>query len=214
MEPRKITIVETKTQKKSVIMSSATTLEELKADLRQNNIDYTDMTFFEGTSKVEIKSDKSVLPHDVPWKGTITNELVFLLTNTNKRIKSGADRSAIYTRLKDMGLVGICKDTYGKNFTQCSTAQLEELINKYGEIKEVALKPVKNENEVVDVNARMAIAKVVNILGDQLYLTEDEKESILSYIDVEEEVPENAESDCPYTNDDINMMFCDMHIDE
>lgn len=55
METRKITIVSTKSQSKKVIMSSATTLAELKSDLRQNGIDYEGMSFFEGTSKVELK---------------------------------------------------------------------------------------------------------------------------------------------------------------
>ena len=90
MDARKITVVQTKNQKKSVIMSAATTLAELKSDLRANGIDYDGMTFFEGTSKVELKNDASVLPHDVPYKGTVTNELVFMLTNTNKKIRSGA----------------------------------------------------------------------------------------------------------------------------
>lgn len=89
MESRKITIVETKNQRKSTIMSAATTLAELKNDLRANGIDYSGMTFFEGISKVELKNDASVLPHDVPYKGTITNELVFMLTSTNKKIRSG-----------------------------------------------------------------------------------------------------------------------------
>ena len=90
MQSRKITVVQTKNQKKSVIMSAATTLAELKNDLRANGIDYDGMTFFEGTSKIELKNDASVLPHDVPYKGTVTNELVFMLTNTNKKIRSGA----------------------------------------------------------------------------------------------------------------------------
>ena len=89
MEVRKITVVSTRNQKKSVIMSAATTLAELKADLRQNGIDYEGMTFYEGTSKIELKDDNSVLPHDVPYKGQTTNELVFMLTNTNKKIRSG-----------------------------------------------------------------------------------------------------------------------------
>ena len=49
MEARKITIVSTKTQKKSVIMSGAETLGELKNDLRNAGIDFEDMTFYEGT---------------------------------------------------------------------------------------------------------------------------------------------------------------------
>ena len=69
MEARKITVVSTRNQKKSVIMSAATTLAELKADLRQNGIDYDGMTFYEGTSRVELKDDASALPHDVPYKG-------------------------------------------------------------------------------------------------------------------------------------------------
>lgn len=89
MENRKITIVSTRTQKKSVIMSAATTLAELKSDLRANGIDYEDMTFYEGLSKVELKDDASILPHDVPYKDKVTNELVFMLTTANKKIKSG-----------------------------------------------------------------------------------------------------------------------------
>ena len=39
-----------------------------------HGIDYQDMTFFEGLTKIELKTDESVLPHDVPYKGNITNE--------------------------------------------------------------------------------------------------------------------------------------------
>ena len=45
MEARKIVVVQTKNQKKSVIMSAATTLAELKSDLRANGINYDGMTF-------------------------------------------------------------------------------------------------------------------------------------------------------------------------
>lgn len=131
MESRKITIVETKNQRKSTIMSSASTLAELKSDLRANGIDYSGMTFFEGTSKVELKNDASVLPHDVPYKGTITNELVFMLTNTNKKIKSGAivmNRTEAYNAIKSMGLQDACVKKFGKNFTMCKTADLIALV--------------------------------------------------------------------------------------
>lgn len=131
MESRKITIVETKNQRKSTIMSSASTLAELKSDLRANGIDYSGMTFFEGTSKVELKNDASVLPHDVPYKGTITNELVFMLTTTNKKIKSGAivmNRTEAYNAIKSMGLQDACVKKFGKNFTMCKTADLIALV--------------------------------------------------------------------------------------
>lgn len=131
MEARKITVVQTKNQKKSVIMSAATTLAELKSDLRANGIDYDGMTFFEGTSKTELKNDASVLPHDVPYRGTITNELVFMLTNTNKKIRSGAvamSRAEAYSAIKSMGLQDACVKKFGKNFTMCKTADLIVLV--------------------------------------------------------------------------------------
>ena len=144
MEARKITVVQTKNQKKSVIMSAATTLAELKSDLRANGIDYDGMTFFEGTSKVELKNDASVLPHDVPYKGTITNELVFMLTNTNKKIRSGAtnmSRMEAYNAIKSMGLQNACVKKFGKNFTMCKTIDLIALIQSNGAAKPAPVAP-------------------------------------------------------------------------
>ena len=144
MEARKITVVQTKNQKKSVIMSAATTLAELKSDLRANGIDYEGMTFFEGTSKVELKNDASVLPHDVPYKGTVTNELVFMLTNTNKKIKSGAaimSRAEAYSAIKSMGLQDACVKKFGKNFTMCKTTDLIALVQSNGAAKPAPVAP-------------------------------------------------------------------------
>ena len=144
MQNRKITVVQTKNQKKSVIMSAATTLAELKSDLRANGIDYDGMTFFEGTSKVELKNDDSVLPHDVPYKGTITNELVFMLTNTNKKIRSGAatmSRAEAYSAIKSMGLQDACVKKFGKNFTMCKTTDLIALVQSNGAAKPAPVAP-------------------------------------------------------------------------
>lgn len=144
MEARKITVVQTKNQKKSVIMSAATTLAELKSDLRANGIDYDGMTFFEGTSKVELKNDASVLPHDVPYKGIVTNELVFMLTNTNKKIRSGAatmSRAEAYSAIKSMGLQDACVKKFGKNFTMCKTIDLIALVQSNGAAKPAPVAP-------------------------------------------------------------------------
>lgn len=144
MEARKIVVVQTKNQKKSVIMSAATTLAELKSDLRANGIDYDGMTFFEGTSKVELKNDASVLPHDVPYKGTVTNELVFMLTNTNKKIRSGAatmSRAEAYSAIKSMGLQDACVKKFGKNFTMCKTIDLIALVQSNGAAKPAPVAP-------------------------------------------------------------------------
>lgn len=210
MEARKITVVQTKNQKKSVIMSAATTLGELKADLRSNGIDYDGMTFFEGTSKIELKTDASVLPHDVPYKGQVTNELVFMLTNTNKKIRSGAtamSRAEAYNAIKSMGLQDACVKKFGKNFTMCKTADLIALVQSNGNSKPApaapkaeapkaetkkeekvetpapeATAPASNGGECVDTVARAAISKLVDILEDNGTIEDDEKEEILGIL--------------------------------
>ena len=210
MEARKITVVQTKNQKKSVIMSAATTLAELKIDLRANGIDYDGMTFFEGTSKVELKNDASVLPHDVPYKGTVTNELVFMLTNTNKKIRSGAatmSRTEAYSAIRSMGLQDACVKKFGKNFTMCKTIDLIALVQSNGAAKPAPVAPkaetkkeeeeetpvntpeasapvvpASNGGECVDTVARAAISKLVEILEDNGTIEEDEKEEVLGIL--------------------------------
>lgn len=235
METRKITIVLTKSQSKKVIMSSATTLAELKSDLRQNGIDYEGMSFFEGTSKVELKNDASVLPHDVPWKGTVTNELVFMLTNTNKKIRSGAmSRMEVYAEIKRMGLQDACLKKFGKNFTMCKTADLIALVQSNSASKpapapkaeakkeetpvNTPVAPTSNGGECVDTVARAAISKLVEILEDNGAIEDYEKEEVLGILGgevavttatSEEYKPKSASS---YSDDEIDDMFNDMDI--
>lgn len=240
METRKITIVSTKSQSKKVIMSSATTLAELKSDLRQNGIDYEGMSFFEGTSKVELKNDASVLPHDVPWKGTVTNELVFMLTNTNKKIRSGAmSRMEAYAEIKRLGLQDACYKKFGKkNFTMCKTSELIALIEGSKDSKEEApapkaeakkeekeetpvntpVAPASNGGECVDTVARAAISKLVEILEDNGTIEDYEKEEVLGILGGEVAVTTATSEECkpksasPYSDDEIDDMFNDMDI--
>ena len=233
MEARKITVVQTKNQKKSVIMSAATTLAELKSDLRANGIDYDGMTFFEGTSKVELKNDASVLPHDVPYKGIATNELVFMLTNTNKKIRSGAmSRTEAYNAIKSMGLQSACVKKFGKNFTMCKTADLIALVQDSGALKpapkaeakaetkneERVEVPASNGGEYVDIVARAAINKLVEILEDNGTIEDCEKEEVLGILGgkvavsaepSEEYKPKLAS---PYSDDEIDSMFTGMSV--
>lgn len=220
MEARKITVVQTKNQKKSVIMSAATTLAELKSDLRANNIDYDGMTFFEGTSKVELKNDASVLPHDVPYKGQVTNELVFMLTNTNKKIRSGAatmSRAEAYSTIKFMGLQDACVKKFGKNFTMCKTADLIALIQNNNDSKpapktetkkeekaeapvntsEVSapVAPASNGGECVDIVARVAIDRLVKILESNGTIEDYEKEEVIRTLESKVLAVSNAPSE-------------------
>lgn len=238
MEARKITVVQTKNQKKSVIMSAATTLAELKSDLRANGIDYDGTTFFEGTSKVELKNDASVLPHDVPYKGTITNELVFMLTNTNKKIRSGAvamSRTEAYSAIKSRGLQDACVKKFGKNFTMCKTADLIALVQSNSAAKpapaapkaeakkeetpvNTPVAPASNGGECVDAVARAAISKLVEILEENGTIEDYEKEEVIDILGGKAELNEAPSRECEpelapsYSDDEIDDMFAGMGV--
>lgn len=134
METRKVTIINNKTQKQSIIQaSSATNLGELKAEMRKLGINYEGMSFFEGHMRAELKDDAAPLPTNIPYKGQIVNDLTFLLTAPEKKIKSGAmTRSEAYDAIKANGLQAACVVKFGKNFTMCKTQDLIDLIESQG----------------------------------------------------------------------------------
>lgn len=210
MEPREILVVNTKTQSKKTITSSATTLAELKVDLKAAGIDYSDMTFYEGVSKTEIKTDDSQLPHDVNYKGNITNNLVFMLTTANKKVKSGAvsTRAEAYAAIKANNLTIAIQKKFGKNFTNCRTNDLITFVNN--EEKKVA-KPTVKETPVKatpvatvksDVNYAAAIVKLVNHLAGKAIST-DAANEILAEIGVEYKAPKGK----VYSESEIDEMF-------
>lgn len=147
MEFRKVTIINNKTQSQKVIQAStATTLGELKREMREAGIEYEGMTFFEGHLRAELKDDASILPTNIPYKGQVVNNLTFLLTAPEKKIKSGAmSRAEAYNAIKARGLQDECVKRFGKNFTMCKTQDLIDLLGE-GSSKPA---PVKEKKEVV-----------------------------------------------------------------
>lgn len=132
METRKVTIINSKTQSQKVIQDSkATTLGELKQEMRERGIDYTGMTFFEGHMRAELKDDAAPLPANIPYKGQVVNDLTFMLTAPEKKVRSGAmSRAEAYAEIKKRHLRSVCVEKFGKSFTQCSTADLISLFEK------------------------------------------------------------------------------------
>lgn len=147
MEFRKVTIINNKTQSQKVIQAStAATLGELKREMREAGIEYGGMTFFEGHLRAELKDDASILPTNIPYKGQVVNDLTFLLTAPEKKIKSGAmSRAEAYNAIKARGLQDECVKRFGKNFTMCKTQDLIDLLGE-GSSKPA---PVKEKKEVV-----------------------------------------------------------------
>ena len=164
MEFRKVTIINNKTQSQKVIQASAaTTLGELKREMREAGIEYEGMTFFEGHLRAELKDDASILPTNIPYKGQVVNDLTFLLTAPEKKIKSGAmSRSEAYNAIKARGLQDECVKRFGKNFTMCKTQDLIDLLGEEAPAKPLKDEPAKPASEG-------NVAGALEILLEDLY---------------------------------------------
>lgn len=181
MELRKVTIINNKTQSQKVIQASAaTTLGELKREMREAGIEYEGMTFFEGHLRAELKDDASILPTNIPYKGQVVNDLTFLLTAPEKKIKSGAmSRAEAYNAIKARGLQDECVKRFGKNFTMCKTQDLIDLLGEGAPAKEekkekpakkeVVKEPVKEEKSEVTASSEGNVAGAMEILLEDLY---------------------------------------------
>lgn len=129
---RKITVLVESTQSKHVLQSNATTLGELKDELREKNISFNpDDVFKEGMSKTVLTTDESILPSNIPWRGEVTNDLIFMVTAPQKKIKSGdMTRAEVYAEIKRLKLQDAIIKKVGRNFTQCSTSVLLTFIDE------------------------------------------------------------------------------------
>ena len=167
MEFRKVTIINNKTQSQKVIQASAaTTLGELKREMREAGIEYEGMTFFEGHLRAELKDDASILPTNIPYKGQVVNDLTFLLTAPEKKIKSGAmSRAEAYNAIKERGLQDECVKRFGKNFTMCKTQDLIDLLGEGAPVKEKKEVEISKESSIPEGN----VAGALEVLLEGLY---------------------------------------------
>jgi hypothetical protein len=130
-------------------------------------INISGMSFTEGISNTQLVDRTSQLPMAVNFKGQVTNNLMMLMTNTTKSIRSGAaqkfDRKALYAEVKTYGLENAIKTKFGKNFTMVSSADLAAMVegakgkNNKAVIKEaqqeLAAGKQKEEEKVVNTPA-------------------------------------------------------------
>ena len=197
MNTKRFTVVDTRTNRTKTIESQANTVGELKADLRANGINPDGMAIQEGLTKTELGDDTSYLPHDVPYKGGTTNNLVFRLTQREKRIKSGVmSRSEAFAEIKRLGLTDYIQEKYGKNFTQCSTAVLID------EIAAEKAHPCRKESAAT--NMADALALLCEKLVDNCTLDEDDAAEVVGLIGGD------TTSSCDYSRSEIDDMFRNM----
>ena len=200
--------------------STANTVAELKADLRKNGISTENMAIQEGLTKMKFNSDSDYLPHDVPYKGTSTNNLVFRITQKEKHISSGigTPRAELYAKVKELGLQDKIKAKFGKNFTQCKGSDLEAMIAEAScntvapknSAKKVDNKPVEKTVEKSESfkscgdPVKDAITVLTSKIVDSGILTSDDGAAVLGLIGTE------LIKNDGYSQEEIDAMFKDM----
>lgn len=206
MEPRKITVVDQGSSRTVVLNTAATTLGELKRDLEREGLDFSNKTFYEGISKTTLREDASLLPHDIPYKGNITNELIFGLSYTNKKITSGVlSRTEAYQMIKEGGLQAAFKNKTGKSHTNAST---QELLDFLKSVKEDSEAPKCSSTEEMNV-IKETILKLADVLYSRGFLSMSEMENIMEAFKpgfhASEENKENSAS--PYSAEEIRELL-------
>lgn len=180
---RQITVYEAAQNGKVTVLENveATTLGELKQVLIAKGINTTDMDFMEGVSNVVLRDDDSVLPSNIPYKGTTTNDLFIYLSLKNKKIASGIDfmsRKELLQYIRENGLGHLVMEEFGRNCTQVSTAELQRFVDEHTEEE---IEPTEATVETpADARIR-AVEDAFDALLDALY-----DEELLSYSQVEE----------------------------
>lgn len=215
MEARNIIIVNSRTQSRNTFSSTAETLGELKADLDRLEIDYSNLTFFEGISKTELTDDNAILPKDLPWKGERTNDLVFMLTESQKRIRNGAmSRSDLYSYIKTNNLQNAVKTRFGRNFTQCSTADLLSMVEGSDPVNVLEEGPSTTCAPTMRVTSRevkRTSSQRAKSVTNKTYINHNDLVSLLvdKGILTEDEVVMQV-APCKFSDKDIDEMFANM----
>lgn len=135
-----IVVLSTKTQKKYTLDVQGNTLGDLKNVLRNNNIDFAGMTFFEGRTKTELLSDQSIFPENA----------VIRLTKSEKKITSGNDLTTrddckAYLKANPALCATIKAKENGKNWTNLGTSVLLNYCRKDAASKAKSTVEVKVE---------------------------------------------------------------------
>jgi len=209
METRKIMIVDSSSNQKVVVNTDATTFGELKKAARAAGINYEGKDWLEGITKTSPVGDDSQLPTNVQFKGATTNNLVYMLTNTNKKIRSGGgDRQSIYREIKKHNLAEKIKEAFGRNYTQIGNAVLQDFIAKATAVTNEVIEkvaPKKAKEPKVDYKDKYektveALAKFIAVLP----------EGVLEEAKAISETPaSNAVEDVDFSEEDINSLFKD-----
>lgn len=222
---RKITIVDSNASKKVVLEGVFNTFGELKEAARKAGVN-VNQDWLEGITKTSPMDDSSILPTNVNFKGTTTNNLVYMLTSVNKKVRSGATRAEIVAKLKEYNLMDSVKLMYGKNWTNCTTDMLAFALSKHEATLSVAAQikeksesstptttPIDNaENENIcdkECDYKEAYSNLVyGIAAMLINLDNDTLENIQECMhEISNEIDKHNAKDVDFSDDEINSMF-------
>ena len=133
------------------------------------------------------------------------------------------DRKSIIAEIKAKNLTEVVKNTYGKNYTNCKTEDLEKILNNNTSTpKEAPAKKETVETNVLDnteyvtkAQLREVIIGLVNELKytDNIDYADDveiDNIPIIGKVTINEDIPTKKEEESPYSSSELDVMFKDM----
>lgn len=142
------------------------------------------------------------------------------------------DRKAIIEEIKSKNLTELVKKTYGKNYTNCKTEDLEKILNKEAASttvdasapttkaapakKEAPSKPAMKTTDLSNYITKAELREVIESLlkemedADVDYIEDVDIDNIAIIGKVSSSNSEEKKSDSPYSSNELDDMFKDM----
>lgn len=202
---RKIIIVDSASNSQTPITTDATTFGQLKAAVRAAGVNIDGKDWLEGLTKTQPMSDDALLPTNVNYKGQVTNNLVYMLTNTNKKTRSGAmSYTEMKSYIKNNGLAAEFQQKYGKNYTQGKTTEFQEFIAAHSA-------PASTEGKT-DVDYKERYESMVYAIACFFSAIDEEMGADINKVleEMDAKKAKNAPVDMDFSGSDISSMFAGM----
>lgn len=218
---RTITVYNSSTQEKKVFENvEVNTLAEVKSLLRENGINYDGMDFMEGVSQTKLLNDTSVLPHDIPYKGSTTNDLLIYMTLKDKKVRSGVDfksmdRRTLLGYIKDHGWVEEVNKVFNANYTRVSSASLIDFCVKKEGTSGIPAAPAAQVETPAEgcpgEKAVNAIKTLTKALYEDGYIDTEVYDAVMEALEgKKEEAPAAPEKEAGFSQEEINNMIADL----
>ena len=204
---RKITVVSSDTQSKVTFETEANTVADLLNELDARNIVYAGKALFEGISHSAIETSllDGILPHGNTYRGTVTDDLVIMIT-AGKKISSGMDRAVVYEYIKQHNLKQAIAEHFGKNYTNVSTEDLANFITTHVE----ANRPVEDDPEDIICPLEGFLMSCMRVALEHGLISADNVVRVLKDADCAFVEDDKDKTPSPFSDSEIEDMFKDI----